>query len=190
VLSDVQKLFDRVLSIVRTKYPEAVIAGGAPRDAALGKPIKDIDVWVIYNPDVHARATERNAGDYADQEVVEVSEFLYCKLREWADGVHQNEEIPVSIIQMGPNELRRPEAGRGFTHYVLDRFDYGLCRIAYNGNWVVTHEFLSDVRDKYMRLNPLHRMTPSKDRIARLHAKYPDYRMEIPVEHRDGDDYQ
>lgn len=165
-LSDLQSL----LPTIREFLPDAIIAGGAPRDAYFGKPIKDIDVMTGY--DVTRSMLERLAKAVGGRfDVLEPQDPSGCEEFEYE--IHFDDGRPrLNIIDLNPFEIKDPVDN-------LHDFDFALSQIAVTPNGVVmTPAF---VHDQYGhtctytgdRGKAKWRIDSSAKRLQRLKAKYP-----------------
>jgi hypothetical protein len=104
----------------------AIIAGGAIRDHILGLPAKDIDIFVL---GMSAQAAKQIFGaDIIEYAGVEEAKHQYRT----ADG------LTVDLIFSRYDNV----------HEVLEHFDLGICRVAWDGwDYVVTDDFEFDRRN-------------------------------------------
>lgn len=151
---------------IREVCPSAVLAGGALRDLDNGRDIKDLDVFIYAESETQARVAMERLGDAGfsvsweqndatvypeDQnlEVVAVMDLLGF-------------ELPVQLIFTNWD-----------TDFIVDRFDYGICRLSWDGKQLVRPpEYDQDKAAKLFRLRR-DRPTPvslrgSVRRFARL----------------------
>ncbi len=158
-----------ILSKVQTISPDAIIAGGALRDLDNGKPIKDLDIFVPLTADfslgsfynifgVREIDESSNAEEYQNNE--EVCGVYVYNLPDF--------DIPLNLIVCKPND--------NFTMHQLERFDIGICKIAYDGTSVVQHHhYVSDKSTKKLVIYNTVWMVSSINRLQRLGLKYPDW---------------
>lgn len=162
--NETEALFDRVLS----EYPGGVIAGGAVRDAELNGPIKDIDLWLSLD-DFHlsdAMASDFDAREYLvhleDPEPFVVS--VWTAQHDWCP-------YPIHIMVVDPDRFS--------VRAVLERFDFGLCMIAYVDDGVYTLDaFVHDVQHQTLTL--INGDFTSQERYERLKAKFPGWAIDRP----------
>lgn len=160
------------------KFDErAVVAGGYLRDIMLGVQPKDVDIW-IYNRLPKELVLDLPPDSYKVLRRIPIQNSFAMKRIisvEWKG-------ITFDIIQ-----LRDP------TVRAIDRFDFGLNQAWYDGTSIhTTLAFDKDQRDEtitylnnsenYTRLDRI-----IKDRIPRMIAKYPTYKV-VGLE-RNGDEY-
>ncbi|KWH50737.1 hypothetical protein [Burkholderia cepacia] len=165
-LTDLQHL----VTEIRRVYPDAVIAGGAPRDILHGKPVKDIDVMTGYT--VARTDLERLAyivgGKFDVREPQDPS-----GVEEFEFEIHFDDGRPrLNVIDLNPFEIKNPLEN-------LHDFDFGLSQIAVTPWGVLsTDTYLSD--ERHMRITYMGdngkaawRIDSSAKRLQRLKAKYP-----------------
>jgi hypothetical protein len=104
----------------------AVIAGGAIRDHILGLTIKDIDIFIL-GMTVHAAKEIFNA------EIIE-----YAGVEEAKHQYQTEDGLTVDLVFSQYNNVRE----------VLEHFDLGICRAAWDGDYILTDHFLADLWDK------------------------------------------
>lgn len=173
-----------VFYTIQRRIPEAVLAGGCLRDLALGGEVKDLDVFIPYEPEISQGIVNLMArgegwvpgqviaiGDYVagfGTEVPLVQEFR----------VHGLDQ-PVQIIH-----LANGPTGEHFnSSYVISRVDFGACMVAidhrglnYNGH------FLRDIRQHQftlLRAESEEQVVRSYRRAQRLLKKYPTASMDM-----------
>lgn len=165
-ISDLQEL----LPAIRDYLPDAIIAGGAPRDAYFGKPIKDIDVMT--GCDVTRKTLERLAISVGGRfDVIEPTDPSGCEEFEYE--IHFDDGRPrLNIIDLNPFEIKDPVDN-------LHDFDFALSQIAVTPHGVVmTEEFVYDAARGLCtytgdRGKAQWRIDSSAKRLQRLKAKYP-----------------
>ena len=169
-----------VILAIREIDRTAHIGGGAIRDALLGRPLKDIDVFI----------------DDAVFDAVAAmlrSEFHYVRVSGWAarpewtaaaNGVRRlddfekhDETIRVSLIGMNPPRDMKTN---------LDRFDFGVCQAGWDGDRVyTTPAFGRDVAHRtftLLRAPDLKSFTGSMRRFERIVAgRYEGWQLVIPL---------
>lgn len=168
-----------LLGHIHTVAPEAHIAGGAVRDTLLNQPVKDIDIFI--HEDHALKVGEvlwglgygmgcTTPGQYlggADPVVVEASDFP----------PPVDQEHPVNLVSL---------RGEASIHVSLERIDFGLCRIGYDGRKI--HQ---DSAGSYSVDATCHRLTllrcenqaqfdRSMKRFERLREKYVGWELVVP----------
>lgn len=162
---------------------EAVVGGGFIRDSLLGRPVKDIDVFVrdIGAPGLRARRI--------------MAEHGRCKLTQAqseyighgrVSGVFHMEEGPAGL----PTDLILSDGywdgdGRG----LITAFDFGICQVAValclQGPLLTyTDAFLKDRTNETITVYRDESDTRTPARLARLLQKYPGWRV-IPYSDRE-----
>lgn len=168
--ADIPAWWRDLLARVQLACPSAVIAGGCLRDRDNGREVKDIDIFI-------SAVTMREADDAmaALRRTGLVVSFVPSEATAYPDDQHLEVvaiadvlrfELPVQLI---------------FTDWptsrIVDRFDYGICRLAFDGKSVTRPlEYDGDREAKVFRLRRS-RPTPvsmrgSIHRYARLVQKY------------------
>jgi hypothetical protein len=170
-----RETFDKVLNAVRPVAPEAIIAGGAVRDYLLNREPKDIDVWV-------------NAPNYIDAQTAALKLYPTITNSETEEYTKENSDIVIAT------ELKNAE-GEALnligvskkitkTEDVLDLFDFGLCRVAYDGSIIRTTQFMDDADKLRFTLlsadNPFQFARSMRRYIRLTREKYPMFSLLIP----------
>jgi len=160
----------KVLDLIQVECPSAIIAGGALRDLVLGKPVKDVDIFINrygilchstllnilneFDPYIEYTDTYGRGGD-----IDCIIKFTY-------------EDYSFEII-IGSDVTCDPK-----------QFDTSICQIwtgvttnklGYSP-FLYSNEFLDTVHTKHIKITNMARC--SQDRIDRLKAKYPEYTIE------------
>jgi hypothetical protein len=152
-------------------YPSAIIAGGYLRDLYLGKTPKDIDVWL---PD----------GEYSSKTLcghrgISDSEYQRSVTGVFKDGDYE-------IIEVDWNRYAPLLLGGPFWKFVIERFDMGICQIAWDGiDLHTTEAFKKDVENKTITYLRTWNEDSKMSRIQRIRSKYPDWKFvdETLLEH-------
>ena len=100
----------------------AVIAGGAIRDLILGLPVKDIDIFVL-------GMTAQAAREIFNAQIVE-----YAGVEEAKHQYRTNGGLTGDLVFSQYDNVRD----------VLAHFDLGVCRVAWDGDFIVTDDFEAD----------------------------------------------
>lgn len=155
---------------------DAVIAGGAVRDFLLGRPMKDIDVFLRSRGNVEDERIVKTAYPKAELQFNTDPEYS-IQMPEVASVWNYQEgglfaDAPVQLIFLNGPDVTLPG--------MLERFDFGLCRAGFDGDIVVTAAFVKDAFGMTMTLlyspHPAH----SQRRYERLIRKYPYHRLVKP----------
>lgn len=131
--------YKETLTAIQTIASQAHIAGGAPRDTITGKPIRDVDVFL---PDTGDNIKKVAALLRSHFHYVQVGQFenyegfsepaMTCvaKFEKW------DETIPICLIGL-KEYAADPWAN-------IDRFDFGICMVAYAGREIIRDSRFSD----------------------------------------------
>jgi Poly A polymerase head domain len=101
----------------------AVIAGGAVRDHILGLTVKDIDIFVL------GMTAE------AAQDIFNADIFEYAGVEEARAEYPSLNGVPVDLVFSQHSNV----------YDVLDHFDLGICRVAWDGEFMLTDDFANDL---------------------------------------------
>ena len=135
-----------MLKTIRSVHPEALICGGALRDLDHGRSIKDIDVFVKAPVKTPLLAAAFGIPEVNFTLIVSESVAEYLKMREVVE-VYQANLLPVEEVQFDSGFIaidhRPPVQIIGLSmdvtpEAVMDRVDFGLSQIAYDGETVHT----------------------------------------------------
>jgi hypothetical protein len=100
----------------------AVIAGGAIRDHILGPPVKDIDIFFL------------GMDAFAAKEIFGAEIIIYAGVEEAKHQYQTENGLTVDLVF----------SQWGNVHSVLSHFDLGICRVAWDGDYIVTDDFETD----------------------------------------------
>lgn len=156
------------------------IAGGAPRDLKLGRPITDIDVFVKLPPNY----STSNTG-----ELLETFNRLFGQEGEptWLEDYLGGPQNSLGLIDYKVSFEEKCQiifvktSVEDFKNYVFKRFDFGLCRIGFDErlNKVKSSQFTYDYDTMqltlYMWDSPAQLLKAVTEHYPRLKAKYPSY---------------
>ena len=162
-----------ILSRVKKADPSAYVAGGALRDLFNNRPVKDVDVFVSAETDI------KNVERRFTTDFVRFHQTMSSDYFDFADPtVKWTQEyrphlssfpVPVNIIALAPSHAPLMEN--------IHRFDFGFCRIAYDGETIThTPEYSHDINNKVLTLRRCEneaQMDRSMARYARFFLKYP-----------------
>ena len=167
-----------ILNAIKDLDSTAHIGGGAVRDTLLERPIRDVDLFL------EADATDGAA-------CVLRSRFGYVKVGEWesyemfsdpavirvAKFEKADETIPICLI--GLKHPRMMQAN-------LERFDFGICMAAWNGDEVYTApEYKTDIERKTFtlcRADNQPQFNYSMSRFDKMTAdRYAGWRLAVPA---------
>ena len=165
-----------LLKVPQTHDPNAHIAGGYLRDHILGRVPKDIDVFVHHGAFKAIQHDLINKG-------FEITRVIH------PERFRSNPEICAAADYRSPEGylinltgLSRPVT----IQENLERFDFGICRVGFDGSKLVRHpDFDRDTDAKEFvlrRCDNKEQFFRSLSRAARLSIKYPEYSLVIPQE--------
>lgn len=153
-----------VLSRVQTVSPSAIIAGGALRDLYNDKPIKDVDIFIAYNPIIDFEIGElfcdttkvfQQHDEYNGVELLAVYESTI-------DGVLYNFIVCTE------------------EHCDINNFDINICQISCDGKKLsFTAEYSYGIRDKVIRIVNVNCLDENRKRVERIHNKYPEFKVQV-----------
>lgn len=173
-----------LLNAVNRQLPEAFISGGALRDLLLEKPVNDIDIFV-------------SAVDVSETEMEEYIRKVWNikPQRMGTTGAHLadydmavcdvlsvwDQQVPMAngnVYKVQIIALNCPTT-QMLADYVLERIDFGVCRIACNsnGDYTIRDEFLQDYLAKTFTLCKCTYPDSHIRRWDRLKVKYPDWQV-------------
>lgn len=158
-------------------FPSAIVAGGAIRDYILGKPIKDIDVFVSYEDTDQFMFPSLVMANALNRDVLKEDWSTYMNIPDVLAVYSMTPymELPVQIIVMKPG-LSPVDR--------IDQLDFGICQVWYNGvTKKCTPAFSEDAVNKTITLvhcENLHEFERSMTRYVRLSQKYSEFELLIP----------
>lgn len=170
------------LHAVQTVAPGAVIAGGALRDLFLGRPFKDLDIFVHLHDPANDRAAIFSALTALGFCSSGTIDFSYAKgmTKECyaADSFTRSVMAFGCIPVVGLLEVQIVVLNEPFK---LSRMDFGLCQIAYDGDALTySDEFMHDAVNEVFtvcRADTEDELARSRRRYERLHNKYPGWNL-------------
>ena len=175
---------DKAKSITKDSKFYPVIAGGALRDTLLGKPVKDIDVFMVptYDDEITCDYVIEFCKDndihidflsaYEEDEVAKTKLGIIStgKSFEYEGDMFETRKIVFNYIFMGK---------RISLYTILDTFDFGLCKIAMNiSKQIIVHpDFWEDALNKTLTLFRYRSDDRKLERIKRMTEKYYNYKL-------------
>lgn len=167
------------LAAIQTVCPEAVIGGGCLRDLDNGREVKDIDIFVYGDKEASLRGLNlRLFGMTGIEHVGDIDPKGMYPVGDGNDVVGFFEiettdvALPVQIIMVSHDTAR-----------ICDRFDYGICRISFDGNALTrTPEYEQDKIDQVFKLRRKRtdaELVASVHRYARLSKKYEGWKFAL-----------
>jgi hypothetical protein len=159
------------------------VAGGAVRDTILGRPFRDIDIFL---PDTH--------GDAAA--ALLRSQFGYVKVGEWGQYLDFSDPMVARVAKFEKADETIPVCLIGLTAELsayenIERFDFGVCMAAWQGGstqMITNNQFKRDVEGKIFtlcRADNLAQFTYSMSRFEKLTDRYKDWTLSIPAQFED-----
>lgn len=160
---------------IRAVCPTAVLAGGALRDLDNGREVKDLDVFIgegTMDGALRAIRALQEAG----------FEVVYDETFEGGKVYPEDQNLEVVLVaEMEGFDLPVQLIFTGWrTEIIVDRFDYGVCRLSWDGKELVRPPEYDE--DKAAQVFRLRRDRPSPAslrgsvrRYARLVEKYPGW---------------
>lgn len=160
MLTELDMTENENVTLSNLKNAEAVhqiyIAGGYLRDTLLGKPIKDIDVFVYGDPWLMERVEKDRA-------------FVKTSVQEYdGDLFHLTGNIKNTRIN-----LLFPKKNWA-AHF--NSFDLGICKVSYELKRDFLHQhsdFIKDAENK--TLTHVGKVQHNEEHVHRIQKKYPDY---------------
>lgn len=187
--------------IQRNCHPDAIIAGGAPRDLFLEKPIKDFDIFVPYD------SNSMHPNYWCNLFGLEETDRDWMDIQAMAFFGHNN------ILMKNDDERAPEEMGGGYEHkrklhqvfdiiidrivyqiivinlmpkeYVEDHFDFGICKTWCDGKqFHFSGPFMHDVQNKNVTLVQKHMTVDEmvfciEKRKPRMALKFPGYTFKV-----------
>jgi len=171
------------LAAIQQVRPDAVLAGGCLRDLDNGRPVKDLDIFVRgCGVDELESLADKLGG--AGLDCAEVDTDSLYPVGDLTDLTGFFEVRFAGIAQ--PVQMIMVEWD---TAHIVDRFDYGICRIAFDGRELTrAPEYEDDKEKKVFRLRRRREgpeLESSVHRYARLVQKYEGWRFGAFVDHVD-----
>lgn len=152
-----------VLSKVQTVSPLAKIAGGALRDLFNDRPVKDVDIFIPYNPIIdfelgglfcELTKVFEQCDEYAGVELLYIYESTI-------DGVLYNFIVCTE------------------EHCDINNFDINICQISYDGNVLeTTLNYVYGIGGEIIKIINVNSLDENKERVKRIHKKYPEFKIE------------
>lgn len=166
-----------VFKTVQSVEPSAILAGGALRDLDNERPVKDLDIFVPVDSLNPPRIVE------ALSKTHQLESWLGDQYFDWDTCVANVGVInavveglpPVNLIVIHDCTIANQ----------MERFDFGICRIMFNGNTLHRHPgYVKDKEDHtftLLRNCTYEQRVYSRKRFERLQEKYPGWTLVIPV---------
>lgn len=164
--------FDRVLKLFANAGIDSAICGGAPRDALLDRPRKDIDVFVLEEQHGRVKQMRELLAGFTDLAPTPEPNL------EGYDG------FEIAGAYDFPNGVNVIVMSGDFTNWdeCVNRCDFGICQVGYTTQrrFFWTDAFVKDALDQTFTLTCDGRRERSLERFKRLSAKYWDWKLVDP----------
>lgn len=165
-------MWKAVLKEVQQVFPDAVIGGGCLRDLYFNKEPKDIDIFISnstndqiskYLCECDEITVARDMPSYNGLSNSDVTRVITCTWKNL-----KADDLPVELIAVSVDK-----------DAILNRFDYGICQITYDGDKIhYTSRFIIDSRCKcftLVRCDNQDQFNRSFKRWERLSERYPEF---------------
>ena len=172
--------YGTILEALQRAVPSSVhIAGGAVRDSILGRPIRDVDIF-LSNTDADPAAVLLRA------------KFGYVKVGEWKQYMGFSDPMLMRVAKFEKSDESIPICLIGLTENLspydnISRFDFGPCMAAWQGGtttMITNGSFKRDIESKTFtlyRADNLAQYSYSMVRYEKLTAdRYKDWGLSIP----------
>lgn len=152
-----EPVFDEVITTFQAAYPtnELVMAGGAVRDALLGKKAKDLDLYYLGLDDWSTAATT----DFRKR--LELANLFYQEATSNLPWHLYERFLLLSLIIKIQDELRQREAEAQFMAFpqpdqrrLLETFDWEICLFSYRDGKITTTHAAMRLIDKLRKYSP------------------------------------
>lgn len=195
-IDDIPSAWRQALAAVQKVEPRAILAGGALRDLISGVKHVDLDIFVPACRLEKAMDIESGIVEQKDLELDgdELNEVDIRKYREWCGGLlisvsnYKGFGETVQVVALDADSVSLSD--NSFTDVVLDRMDFGACRIAFDGKTVTARpEAMSDIRNGTFTLMMAKNgaaLLRSVERFKRWEDRYPKATFELRVDIRNG----
>lgn len=192
-IEDQRKICRTILQGLRENgHPEAIVAGGAPRNWEFGRPARDLDIYIS------APCYEKQLKKIPCFEDI-VLESVSKKSWSWdglitkvsaSDHFESNHQIldvqeadykgtKIQIITID-KKFNGPE---DFASHIFKTFDIGICKIAWNDllGILKSLSFVSDLENKTLTVNMGELETPRNlpSRLEKMEEYFPDHKVKI-----------
>lgn len=162
---------DYILDVVREAFPGAspIVGGGYLRDASLGRPINDVDIFL--------RASDHNyelTGGLVKKIPCSPQTATYGR-SDMHGAWNFQQDLEGRPVQLILTDFDNLEA-------LAYTFDLGISRVTYDGDRLFySPDFLEDVRDRKFRIrraDNAYELERTYRRVHKLQQKYPDYTLD------------
>lgn len=168
-INDIPVKWRELLAAIQAVCPSAVLAGGALRDRDNGVAVKDLDIFI----------TARDARDAFDAIIALTAADLEVSFDETNGDTAYPEDQNLEVVQIADlhTTITSLPVQLIFTNWdtarIVERFDYGICRLSFDGEQIVRPPEYDEDREKQVFRLRRDRPTPismrgSIRRYARL----------------------
>lgn len=184
IYAKIPAMADFYFEQIKEQFESAIMAGGCLRDLAMGRPVKDYDVF-ISKSDQGNHFVRKLSNSFKGSHYTVRSENWYYKI----PGVYEVRKVQLHHKQSGTYmKFDLVFVDGKPIDFFHKEFDFGICKAYYNGERTIyTSDFIKDATNKTVTLmGPLRyesvRYSLSKHLPRFLH-KYPEFRPVIPPEY-------
>lgn len=194
-----------ILKEIRTVYPYSIISGGAPRDWYMGNLSKDTDIYILQ--------TQNN--QVSIEKLEEIINLKIADKKESNDSLKVNNNYDIFINELKDfrketvavrTVLKTTYKDHNFdlivmhtnipdnkldihkTHdYMCSTFDFGLCMISYDGQFIISDKFMSDYQNKFLTIYLENMVSPHilfhvmKKHLPKMCRKFPEYQVKLEM---------
>jgi len=169
---------DILYMLAKNNHPEAVVAGGAPRNWEFGKPANDIDIYLC-RPLLETELSNLIGVD------------SYKTLGKKYDGYGLKEISRVLETSFGGTKVqfisidRKYKNSKNFAHHVFRTFDFGICKIGWTPEgFIKSKEFEYDKENKTLTINMSNILEFSDPmslpkRVKKMKKYFPNFSVDI-----------
>lgn len=181
-----QKVALKVLrNLKKNGYKDVVLAGGAPRNWAFGKPANDLDIYVRGHFDASISSLIVGGNDKF-KSLAGTSRRYYGGMKN-LNGVVEtiSGDVKIQIIST-PCDFSKD------INKLFQRFDFGVCKIAWDENgYHASEEFLNDKNNKTLTINKFdytkfNNIDSFVGRFDKMKDYFPDHRLSINNEAKEN----
>ena len=173
--SDVPKSWLKELQRLQSIHRNVVLAGGALRDLDLGLPVKDLDFFIAVGDESEAHHLNKLMGG---EEVKDWDALDEDDRRCYPDSMREVIHVADLGKKVGGKTAQLIFINWGIWN-IMDRFDYGLCQIMFDGERIkTTKAYEKDKKEKTLtvvRADSAAALASSVKRYRRWADKFPDH---------------
>lgn len=166
--TDQQKYANTILRKVKAMDPNALLAGGAPRDWWFKRTATDLDILVFLNP----KLTLTQMRTQLDCAGFQVKEILM------GDAIPQDYKLNPNIrCVINLNDVKMPVqlvVYRESTYQAVEKFPLSICQAWWNGTWVVGTRLFQKTAELGVIIKTGEAYADGHKYIQKVLAKFPD----------------